>query len=272
MTACADIIPAVQTPDYTLDFDRLRRVGFPEVVLAQGKSPSQVAEICRQLARAHDVLVTRLFPDAWSEVAIFPQPGRADYDERSATLVLSVGKPLARVEGTVVLVTAGTADTFVAEEARRTLEYLGVASTTVPDVGVAGILRLLSRLEEVEKADVVIAVAGMEASLFSVLGGLVGRPLIAVPTSRGYGAALEGIASLLAALNSCANGVTAVNIDSGYAAAMAAYRILSGGPRRWDRREAKGSGPPASTSTRRRSASTGGGKGRSSGVRRRPSR
>lgn len=258
--------------DYTLDFDRLRRVGFPEVVLAQGKSAPQIAEICRQLARAHDVLVTRLFPQEWAEVAGFPLPGRADYDERSATLVLSVGKPLARVAGSVVLVTAGTADAFVAEEARRTLEYLGVASATVPDVGVAGILRLLSRLEEIEKADVVIAVAGMEASLFSVIGGLVGRPIIAVPTSRGYGAALEGIASLLAALNSCANGVTAVNIDSGYAAAMAAYRILSGGPRRWDRREIKGSRPPASTSTPRRSASTAGGKGRSSAVRRRPSR
>ena len=138
----------MQTPDYTLDFDRLRRVGFPEVVLAQGKSPVQIAEICRQLARAHDVLVTRLPAEVWSEVAAFPLPGRSDYDERSATLVLSVGKPLARVEGNVVLVTAGTADTSVAEEARRTLEYLGVASTMVPDVGVAGILRLLSRLEE----------------------------------------------------------------------------------------------------------------------------
>jgi NCAIR mutase (PurE)-related protein len=260
------------SPDYTLDFDRLRRVGFPEVVLAAGKTAVQIAEICRQLARAHDVLVTRLFPDEWAELAAHALPGRADYDERSRTLHLSVGKPLARVEGDVVLVTAGTADTFVAEEARRTLEYLGVSSTTVPDVGVAGILRLLSRLEEIEKADVVIAVAGMEASLFSVIGGLVGRPLIAVPTSRGYGAALGGVASLLAALNSCANGITAVNIDSGYAAAMAAYRILSGGPRRWDRRRTKGSGTPASTSTPRRSASTGNGRRRSSAAPRRRSK
>jgi len=274
MTGEARISPAaaMPAPDYTLDFDRLRRVGFPEVVLAQGKTPAQIAEICRQLARAHDVLVTRLFPDEWSELAAHALPGRADYDERSATLHLSVGKPLAQVEGDVVLITAGTADTFVAEEARRTLEYLGVGSTTVPDVGVAGILRLLSRLEEIEKADVVIAVAGMEASLFSVLGGLVGRPLIAVPTSRGYGAALGGVASLLAALNSCANGVTAVNIGSGYAAAMAAYRILSGGPRRWDRRQTKGSGTPASTSTPRRSASTGSGRRRSSAAPRRRSK
>ena len=258
--------------DYTLDFDRLRRVGFPEVVLAEGKTTAQIAEICRQLSRAHDVLVTRLFPPQWEELSAQPLPGRADYDERSATLYLSVGKPMPRLEGNVVLVTAGTADIVVAEETRRTLEYLGVASTIVPDVGVAGILRLLSRLEEVEKADVVIAVAGMEASLFSVIGGLVGRPLIAVPTSRGYGAALNGVASLLAALNSCANGVTAVNIDSGYAAAMAAYRILSGGPRRWDRRPTKESATPVSTSTKPRSASTGRGKKRSSASRRPRSR
>ncbi len=260
---------AMPSPDYTLDFDRLRRVGFPEVVLAEGKNAAQIAEICRQLARAHDVLVTRLSTDDWEALATLPLPGRADYDERSGTLHLSVGKPMAQVDGNAVLVTAGTADTFVAEEARRTLEYLGVASTLVPDVGVAGILRLLSRLEEVEKADVVIAVAGMEASLFSVIGGLVGRPVIAVPTSRGYGAALGGVASLLAALSSCANGVTAVNIDSGYAAAMAAYRILSGGPRRWDRRRTKRSGTLASTSTPQQSGSIASERKRSSAGRRR---
>ena len=242
-------------PDYTLDLDRLRRVGFPEVVLAQGKCTEQIVEICRQLARAHDVLVTRLTPEAWEDVAASPLPGRADYDPRSETLHLSVGKPMPRVEGTVAIVTAGTSDIPVAEEARRSLEYLGVAPTIVPDVGVAGVLRLMSRLEEIERADVIVAVAGMEASLFSVLAGLVGRPIIAVPTSRGYGAAFGGLASLLSAVNSCANGVTAVNIDSGYAAAMAAYRILSGGPRRWDRKE---NAPiaPRSTSTRRASAST----------------
>jgi NCAIR mutase (PurE)-related protein len=256
-------------PDYTLDLDRLRRVGFPEVVLAEGKSAAQIGEICRQLSRAHDVLVTRLTPPMWEEVSGSPLPGRADYDPRSETLHVSVGKPMPRVEGTVAVVTGGTADTSVAEEARRSLEYLGVASTLMPDVGVAGVLRLLSRLEEIERADVVIAAAGMEASLFSVLGGLVGRPIIAVPTSRGYGAAFQGLASLLSAVNSCANGVATVNIDSGYAAAMAAYRILSGGPRRWDRKDRAPRTPPASTSTPRRSASTGRGSGRSSAARRR---
>jgi hypothetical protein len=258
----------VPSTDYTLDFDRLRRVGFPEIVLAHGKTPDQIAEICRQLSRAHDVLVTRLFPERWEEVAAMPLPGRADYDARSGTLQLSVGKPMPRLEGTVAIVTAGTMDILVAEEARRTLEYLGVASTLVPDVGVAGLLRLLSRLEEIERADVVIAVAGMEASLFSVIGGLVGRPLIAVPTSTGYGAAFAGLASLLSAVNSCANGVTAVNIDSGYAAAMAAFRILSGGPRRWDRKT--GSPPPSATSTKPPKASTAAARKRSSAARRRP--
>jgi NCAIR mutase (PurE)-related protein len=158
----------------------------------------------------------------------------------------------------------------VAEEARRTLDYLGVASTLVPDVGVAGLLRLLSRLEEIERADAIIVAAGMEGSLFSVIGGLVGRPIIAVPTSRGYGAAFSGVATLLSAVNSCANGVTAVNIDSGYAAAMAAYRILSGGPRRWDRdRKESAPTPPTNTSTPRRSASTARERKRSSAKRRR---
>jgi NCAIR mutase (PurE)-related protein len=160
-------------------------------------------------------------------------------------------------------------DLAAAEECRRTLEYLGVSSGIIPDVGVAGLLRLLSRLEEIERADVVVAVAGMEASLFSVIGGLVGRPLIAVPTARGYGAAFGGIASLLSAVNSCANGVTAVNIDSGYAAAMAAYRILSGGPRRWDRRKKSPPEAPSSTPTKPRSASTARGRKRSSAGRRR---
>jgi NCAIR mutase (PurE)-related protein len=262
------MIRAMQGADYTLDFDRLRRVGFPEIVLAEGKTPEQVVEICRQLARAHDVLVTRLPSDRWEELAVLPLPGRADYDPRSATLALHVGKPMPRVEGLVAIVTAGTMDIVVAEEARRTLDYLGVSSALVPDVGVAGLLRLLSRLEEIERADVVLAVAGMEASLFSVIGGLVGRPLIAVPTSRGYGAAFGGLASLLSAVNSCANGVTAVNIDSGYAAAMAAFRILTGGPRRWDRKATPP--PPASTSTKPRKASTGAARKRSSASRRRP--
>ena len=254
--------------DYTLDFDRLRRVGFPEIVLANGKTPEQVAEICRQLSRAHDVLVTRLPPERWEEVSGLALPGRADYDARSGTLQLSVGKPMPRQEGTVAIVTAGTTDIVVAEEARRTLEYLGVSSLLVPDVGVAGLLRLLARLEEIERADVVIAVAGMEASLFSVIGGLVGRPLVAVPTSTGYGAAFAGLASLLSAVNSCANGVTAVNIDSGYAAAMAAFRILSGGPRRWDRKTTAPP-PPTATSTKPPKASTAAARKRSSASRRR---
>jgi hypothetical protein len=130
---------------------------------------------------------------------------------------------------------------------------------------VAGVVRLLSNLEEIENADLVIAVAGMEGAIFSVIGGLVGRPIICVPTSGGYGANFEGLASLLSALNSCANGVTAVNIDSGYGAAMAAYRILSKGPHTWQkpRENAASAKRPRSTSTARRSASTAGRRKRS---------
>src|SRR5262249_3096231 len=177
-----------------------------------------------------------------------------------------------RVGGAAGGVPGGTAATPVAEEGRATLDCLGVASSLVPDVGVAGVLRLLSRVEEIEKADVVIAVAGMEASLFSVIAGLIGRPIIAVPTSRGYGASLEGISSLLSAVTSCANGITAVNIDSGYAAAMAAYRILSGGPQAWHPKAPEGPRAPASTPTRRRSASTANARRSSSASRRRRSR
>ncbi|MGH9440646.1 MAG: nickel pincer cofactor biosynthesis protein LarB [Thermoanaerobaculia bacterium] len=247
------------TSEFTLDFDRQRRLGFPEVVLASGKLTSQISAICRQLAREHDVLVTRLGLEQWEEVSREPLPGHAEYDERSRTLILRVGKPNRQISGEVSIVTAGTADIRVAEEARRTLDYMGVRSRIIADVGVAGVVRLLSNLEEIEKADIVIAVAGMEGAIFSVVGGLVGRPIICVPTSVGYGANFEGLASLLSALNSCANGVTAVNIDSGYGAAMAAYRILSKGPKTWQNpsESAASAKRPRSTSTARRSASTG---------------
>jgi NCAIR mutase (PurE)-related protein len=245
--------------DFILDFDRVRRLGFPEVVLASGKETAQVVAIVRQLSRENDVLVTRLSPEAWDEISREALPGRADYDPRSRTLVVHVGKPSRPVPGDVAIVTAGTADIDVAHEARRTLEYLGVSSRVIADVGVAGVVRLLGKLEEIERADVVIAVAGMEGAMFSVIGGLVGRPIVCVPTSRGYGANFDGLASLLSALSSCANGVAAVNIDSGYGAAMAAYRILAKGPKTWQNPRESGASArrPRSTSTARRSASTG---------------
>jgi NCAIR mutase (PurE)-related protein len=251
--------------EFTLDFDRPRRLGFPEVVLGTGKTAGQIVAISRQLAREHDVLVTRLSPEQWDEVSREALPGHADYDERSRTLILKVGKPNRKIPGEVSIVTAGTADIVVAEETRRTLDYMGVASRVIADVGVAGVVRLLSNLEEIEKADLVITVAGMEGAIFSVIGGLVGRPIICVPTSGGYGANFQGLASLLSALNSCANGVTVVNIDSGYGAAMAAYRILSKGPKTWQnpRESAASARRPRSMSTARRSASTGARKKRS---------
>src|SRR5260370_31151986 len=135
------MIPRMQGPDYTLDFDRLRRVGFPEVVLAQGKTPAQIAEICRQLGRAHDVLVTRLTPDLWSEVSALPLPGRASYDPRSSTLQLFLPKPMPQLEGTVAIVTAGTSDAAVPGRGRRNLDYLGAAPDLNADGGGAGGLR-----------------------------------------------------------------------------------------------------------------------------------
>ena len=247
------------TPEFVLDFDRVRRLGFPEVVLASGKETDQIAAIVRQLARENDVLVTRLTREGWDELSREALPGHADYDERSRTLIVRVGKANRIVPGDVAIVTAGTADIDIAHEALRTLAYLGVSARVIADVGVAGVVRLLSRLEEIETADVVIAVAGMEGAMFSVIGGLVGKPIVCVPTSRGYGANFDGLASLLSALSSCANGVAAVNIDSGYGAAMAAYRILSKGPKTWQ--NVKGSAAserrPRNTSTARRSASTG---------------
>ncbi len=251
--------------EFTLDFDRPRRLGFPEVVLGTGKSAAQIVAISRQLAREHDVLVTRLSAEAWDEVSREALPGHADYDDRSKTLILKVGKPNRKIPGDVSIVTAGTADIVVAEEARRTLDYMGLRSRVIADVGVAGVVRLLSNLEEIERADVVITVAGMEGAIFSVIGGLVGRPIVCVPTSGGYGANFEGLAALLSALNSCANGVTAVNIDSGYGAAIAAYRILSKGPKTWQnaRESAASARPRRSTSTARRPGSTGARKKRS---------
>ena len=230
------MIRAMPVPDYTLDFDRLRRVGFPEVVLAAGKSTPQIVEICRQLARAHDVLVTRLSPEVWEEIAASPLPGRADYDPRSGTLHLSVGKPMARVEGTVSIVTAGTADTVVAEEARRTLEYLGVSSRscrTSASRASCGSSRASKRSSRPTSSSPSPAwrppsspsSAASSAGPSSPCQPRTATALPSVVLRRFFRAAI-----------SCANGVTAVNIDSGYAAAMAAYRILSGGPHRWDRK------------------------------------
>lgn len=214
-----------EEPHSTLDDGRLTRQGFPEVVFCQSKTAGQTADNLRGLAAAHGgALGTRLEPERAREVLAL-LPG-ASYDELSKTIVLGGRRPVAEGGALVAVVCAGTSDLPVAAEAVATLEFLGHRVLRVHDVGVAGVHRLHARLGEIRGATVVIVVAGMEGALPSVVGGLVAAPVIAVPTSVGYGASFQGLAALLGMLNSCAAGLAVVNIDNGFGAALAAHRIL----------------------------------------------
>lgn len=207
------------------DYTRLARVGMPEAIFCLNKTTSQLRAIVTELLERPDnpVLFTRMSDAQYQTVR--PLTGQAlEYDEESATAVLH-GCLLTR-NGTVAVVTAGTSDIPVAAEACRTLEFLGFKAARIADVGVAGIWRLLERVDEILDHDVVIVVAGMDAALASVVGGLTGQPMIAVPTSTGYGAAADGETALRSMLTSCAQGVTVTNIDNGFGAACAANRIL----------------------------------------------
>jgi len=206
-----------------LDHHRRIRTGFPEVVYGPGKTVEQVAEIFEKLAgRNANVLATRVSPEAAAAVrARFPD---AEHDE-VARLVMLWRDRATRGRGKIAVVTAGTSDIPVAREAAQTARVMGSAVDETFDVGVAGLHRLVDVLPQISSAAVVIVVAGMEGALASVVGGLVAAPVIAVPTSVGYGASLGGIAALLAMLNSCASGVTVVNIDNGFGAAYAASLI-----------------------------------------------
>jgi NCAIR mutase (PurE)-related protein len=209
--------------DARLDIDRARRTGDPEVVFGQGKTPQQVVQILGALHTAHPdraVLATRLDDASLAAVSEAHDGAEVDPVARTATL-----GPLPEAVGDVVVVTAGTSDLPVAREAMVTIATHGAAAELVTDVGVAGLHRVLAVRDRLAAADCVIVVAGMEGALASVVGGLVGVPVVAVPTSVGYGAAFEGLAALLAMLNSCAPGVTVVNIDNGYGAGVAAARI-----------------------------------------------
>jgi len=204
-----------------VDHHRSLRTGFPEVIFGTGKTAEQIAEIARSLdSGAHNVLITRI--DALTaghlQVAL---PGLVySAQARVATLVHSPPPIVGR--GTVMVIAAGTADLPVAEEAALTAEFLGNRVSRLSDVGVSGLHRLLAHRQMLQDAAVHIVVAGMEGALPSVVAGLVDRPVIAVPTSIGYGASFGGLAALLAMLNSCAAGVTVVNIDNGFGAAAAA--------------------------------------------------
>ena len=216
-----------------LDTDRLSRTGDPEVVYGAGKTPDQVVDLLRALRDAHPgraALATRLAPEAVTSVrTAFPE---ASVDEvaRAAT----VG-PLPEPAGLVCVVAAGTSDARVAAEAVCTVRAFGAGVQRISDVGVAGVHRLLDVKDEFERADCLIVVAGMEGALPSVVGGLTGVPLVAVPTSVGYGASFGGLAALLGMLNSCAPGVVVSNIDNGFGAGVFAARVARrarpGGPR-----------------------------------------
>ncbi len=208
-----------------LDHHRVLRQGHPEVVLASHKTPEQVVAIAERLEAAHGTfLCTRVTPDQATALGQRFPAVRLNPIGRTAWLPAAEAAPPL---GLVLVVTGGTSDLPVAEEAAAVAEALGARVTRVVDVGVAGLHRILAARPELDEADVVIVVAGMEGALPSVVGGLIGQPVIAVPTSVGYGASFNGLAALLAMLNSCAEGVTVVNIDNGFGAAAAAIRILA---------------------------------------------
>ncbi len=207
-----------------LDHHRAMRTGFPEVVLAQGKSAAQVSQIVSSLAaKGGNVLVTRATPE--QAAAVQNDTPDAEYDDLSRCIRLVQVEVKPRGHGPVLVMTAGTADMPVAEEAAQSATLMGNRVERLYDVGVAGIHRLFGSIETIRGAAVLIVVAGMEGALPSVIGGLTNRPVIAVPTSVGYGASFGGVAALLGMLNSCASGTLVVNIDNGFGAAAAATRI-----------------------------------------------
>ena len=207
-----------------LDFGRRTRTGFGETVFGAGKTPEQLVKIFKAFKSARQpVLATRCTAE---QAACLESAGIAcEWDSVSRTIIAK-GRKNRPVKGTVAVCTGGTADIPVAEEAAKTVEFFGAKTLRIFDVGIAGLHRLLGKIGEIRKADVVIAVAGMEGALGSVIAGLVAAPVIAVPTSVGYGAGAGGIAPLLAMLNSCAEGLSVVNIDNGFGAAVCACRML----------------------------------------------
>lgn len=207
----------------TIDTDRQRRTGLPEVIYSSGKTVEQVQQIAeRMYQKGIDVLATRVTPEM-AEAVKTVIPG-AEYNAIAKTITYKKSKEV-EAKGYIVVVAAGTSDMPVAEEAAVTARFLGNNVETVYDVGVAGIHRLFNRLEIIRNARVIIVVAGMEGALTSVVAGLVHKPVIGVPTSIGYGANFQGLSALLAMLNSCASGVSVVNIDNGFGAACQASLI-----------------------------------------------
>jgi NCAIR mutase (PurE)-related protein len=225
----AAVLAAFETPQVAdlgfaqVDLQRNVRTGFPEVIFGQGKTPEQVAAIAREVLQREDrVLVTRISSAHFEPVKKFANDA---VHHELARCITVVRKERAKRAGTIAVVCAGTSDLPVAQEAAITAEIMGNAVVSISDVGVAGLHRLLRRIEEIRRANVVVVVAGMEGALPSVVAGLVDRPIVAVPTSVGYGASFGGLAALLTMLNSCGSGVTVVNIDNGFGAGFAASQI-----------------------------------------------
>lgn len=205
-----------------LDSHRAVRSGFPEVIFCSGKPDEYLVSICQKMYEANgEVFGTRANPHQFEAVkTVLPQ---ISYDEISH--ILKVEKEDKKRSGKIAVCTAGTADIPVAEEAAQTAEFFGACVERIYDVGVSGIHRLFHRLDAIQEANCVVAVAGMEGALASVIGGLVSNPVIAVPTSIGYGASMNGLSALLTMINSCANGIAVVNIDNGYGAGYMATQI-----------------------------------------------
>ncbi len=208
-----------------LDHHRQIRRGFPEVIFCPGKTTEHIIKIFESLAaRGNNVLATRAEPHVFEALVNTKKFPKARYEKLARAIILEQKEPPAS-KTVLPIVTAGTADLPVATEAKVTAEIMGQRTELICDVGVAGLHRLFKHLPKLQKANVVIVIAGMEGALASVVGGLMSCPVIAVPTSVGYGSAFEGLSALLTMLNSCAAGVTAVNIDNGFSAAVTATLI-----------------------------------------------
>lgn len=214
----------------SLDHHRALRQGQPEVVYGGGKTTEQVADICDRLAAGQGGFLATRISEAQA-AAVRERIPAVHWNPLARTLSFFEADPVPPERPSVLIVSAGTSDLPVAEEAMESARAFGLRTESLVDVGVAGLHRLLAASEQLHQAAVIIVVAGMEGALPSVVGGLVNVPVIAVPTSVGYGASFQGLAALLGMLNSCAAGLTVVNIDNGFGAAMAASRIISSGAR-----------------------------------------
>lgn len=227
-------LPFAQSSNATIDTHRALRCGFPEVILCEGKIPKEIAQITRTLLKNNKrLLATRASVQAYRAIksvakdAVYHPRARivtVSRDKQRKPSILPAGRH-GKKNGFILIITAGTADMPVAEEARLTAQTMGQTVKTLADVGIAGLHRLLAHTDLIQQARVIIVVAGMEGALPSLVGGLVDKPVIAVPTSIGYGASFKGIAALLTMLNSCAAGVSVVNIDNGFGAGYIASLI-----------------------------------------------